>query len=117
MAVSFRIATTNETPAIGNTALADIFIEMAKKKNPIHLLSFIRIRSLYYPNERQKLKNEIWNLIENDSRFTYERTSEIFITKGLKCNERFLDFLPRERQGSIDEGAYISHLVVRKNIS
>ncbi len=100
-----------------NCVLADVFIAMAKKENPIHLLNFIRNRSLYYPNKRQRLKKEIWNLIANDSRFTYERTSEIFITKGLKCNERFLDFLPRERQGTTNEGAYISHLVVRKNIS
>jgi len=107
----------NVSPTIGNTVLADVFITMAKKENPIHLPSFIRIRSLYYPNERQNLKKEIWDLIETDSRFTYERTSEIFITKGLKSNERFLDFLPRERQGSTNEGAYISHLVVRKNIS
>lgn len=108
---------SNSTAIAQNCVLADVFIAMAKKENPIHLPSFIRIRSLYYPNERQKLKKDIWDLIENDSRFTYERTSEIFITKGLKCNERFLDFLPREREGTMNEGAYISHLVVRKNIS
>ena len=108
---------SNSAAIAQNCVLADVFISMAKKENPIHLPSFIRIRSLYYPNERQKLKKEIWDLIENDNRFTYERTSEIFITKGLKCNERFLDFLPRERQGTENEGAYISHLVVRKNIA
>ncbi len=108
---------SNSAAIVQNCLLADVFISMAKRENPIHLPSFIRIRSLYYPKERQKLKKEIWDLIETDSRFTYERTSEIFITKGLKCNERFLDFLPREKEGSMNEGAYISHLFVRKNIS
>ena len=89
--------------------LADIFIEISKVENPIHLPTFIREKTLYHPRERQALKKDIWNLILTDPRFTYERTSEIFITKGLKKNERVLDFFPQDNQGS-----FISHLVVRK---
>ncbi len=99
-----------------NEMLADFFIKMSKKQNPIHIPSFLRIRSLYYPENREELKRQIWELIKNDERFTYERTSEIFITKGLKRNERFLRFYLREGEGTNNLGSYISHLVVRRNI-
>ena len=99
-----------------NEMLGDVFIQMSKKQNPVHIPSFLRIRSLYYPEKREELKRQIWNLIKNDERFTYERTSEIFVTKGLKRNERFLKFYLRENEGSDNLGSYISHLVVRRNI-
>jgi len=99
-----------------NEMLADVFIRMSKKQNPIHIPSFLRIRSLYYPKMREELKRQIWDLIKNDERFTYERTSEIFITKGLKNNERFLNFYLRENEGSDNLGSYVSHLVVRRNM-
>jgi len=97
-----------------NCTLSDVFIQISKYEDTIHLPTFIRLRSSYY-DEREKLKTEIWQLIDSDERFTYERTSEIFITKGLKKNEKLLDFYPKERHGSNNEGSYISHLVVRKN--
>lgn len=112
-----KLSKEAETKPDGYTVLGDVFIQMSKKQNPIHIPSFLRIRTLYYPEKREELKRQIWELIKTDKRFTYERTSEIFITKGLKNNERFLKFYVRENEGSDNLGSYISHLVVRSNIA
>lgn len=112
-----KLSKETETKSDGYTLLGDVFIQMSKKQNPVHIPSFLRVRTLYYPEKREELKRQIWELIKNDERFTYERTSEIFITKGLKSSERFLKFYLRENEGSDNLGSYISHLVVRSNIA
>lgn len=48
-------------------------------------------------------------LMSEHSDVAYERTSEIFITKGTKKGERNIKYYP------VHEGYYISHLIIRSN--
>ncbi|MFM2204521.1 MAG: hypothetical protein RLZZ605_1485 [Bacteroidota bacterium] len=79
----------------------------------IELDAFVKARTHYRPKIRESIKKEIWHAIPNSNKLTYERTSEIFITKGLKKNNSKLDCFIKERHGTDNEGSYISHAVLR----
>lgn len=79
----------------------------------IELDAFVKARTHYRPKIRESIKKEIWHAISNSNKLTYERTSEIFITKGLKKNNSKLDCFIKERHKIDNEGSYISHAVLR----
>ena len=53
------------------------------------------------------LRKEFEKLIQTSDKVTFERTSEIFITKGLKKGEKNLKYFP------LINDNYISHIIIR----
>lgn len=93
--------------------LQNFLLELSHHQNPIEIASIIKIFSGKSAANRQALKRRIWELLKTNPQFTYERTSEIFITNGLKSKQKLLDFYPREHEGTQQIGSYISHIIVK----
>lgn len=93
--------------------LQHFLLELSHHQNPIEIAPIIKICSGKSSTKRQVMKRRIWELLKNNPQFTYERTSEIFITKGLKSKQKLLDFYPREHEGTQQIGSYISHIIVK----